>query len=111
MAPALQKELSTITLEQYEVLPEDHRVEVFDGLVYDMASPSQIHQELSALLLNKFMNYVFSKSGKCKIFHAPFDVKISDEPLTIVQPDLMIKYTLLYLTLMPYKLINLYSYL
>ena len=90
MAPALQKELSTITLEQYEVLPEDHRVEVFDGLVYDMASPSQIHQELSALLLNKFMNYVFSKSGKCKIFHAPFDVKISDEPLTIVQPDLMI---------------------
>ena len=50
MAPALQKELSTITLEQYEILPDDQRVEVFDGFVYDTAGPSQVHQELSALL-------------------------------------------------------------
>ena len=90
MAPALQKELSTITLEQYEILPDDQRVEVFDGFVYDMAGPSQVHQELSVLLLNKFMNYILSKNGSCKVFHAPFDVKLSDEPLTIVQPDLMI---------------------
>lgn len=50
MASALQKELSTITLEQYEILPDDQRVEVFDGFVYDTAGPSQVHQELSALL-------------------------------------------------------------
>lgn len=50
MAYALQKELSTITLEQYEILPDDQRVEVFDGFVYDTAGPSQVHQELSALL-------------------------------------------------------------
>ena len=62
MAPALQKELSTITLEQYEILPDDQRVEVFDGFVYDMAGPSQVHQELSALLLNKFMNFYYYKN-------------------------------------------------
>ena len=50
MPPALQPE--TITLEQYEALPEDKRVEVFDGVIYDMASPSQIHQTLSMELSN-----------------------------------------------------------
>ena len=47
MSPALQLQSECITLEQYEALPEDRRVEVFDGVVYDMASPSQIHQALS----------------------------------------------------------------
>ena len=42
--PALQQELQVITLEQYEALPEEKRVEVFDGVIYDMSSPSQIHQ-------------------------------------------------------------------
>ena len=51
MAPALQKELSTITLEQYEILPDDQRVEVFDGFVYDMAGPSQVHQEMHRMIM------------------------------------------------------------
>ena len=45
--PALQPQLPRITLEQYENLPEDKRVEVFDGVIYDMASPSQTHQIIS----------------------------------------------------------------
>ena len=34
--------------------------------------------------------YVKKKKGDCRVFHAPFDVKLSDDPLTIVQPDIMI---------------------
>ena len=34
--------------------------------------------------------YVKNKKGDCRVFHAPFDVKLSDDPLTIVQPDIMI---------------------
>ena len=45
--PALQPQPETTTLEQYETLPEEKRVEVFDGIVYDMASPSQEHQTIS----------------------------------------------------------------
>jgi len=90
MPPALQPQPETITLEQYEALPEDRRVEVFDGLVYDMASPSQIHQTLSMELSNILYNYIKSKKGSCQVFSAPFDVKLSDQPLTIVQPDIMI---------------------
>lgn len=44
--------------------------------------------ELSTLL----NSYVKGRKGNCKVFPAPFDVKLklSDHPLTIVQPDIMI---------------------
>jgi len=36
--PELQPQPEIITLKQYEALPEDTRVEVFDGIIYDMSS-------------------------------------------------------------------------
>lgn len=88
--PALQPQLQIITLEQYETLPEDARAEVFDGQIYYMASPSQEHQIISMELSTLLNTYLKSKKGTCRVFHAPFDVKLNDAPLTIVQPDLMI---------------------
>ncbi|MCM1046088.1 MAG: Uma2 family endonuclease [Candidatus Gastranaerophilales bacterium] len=90
MPPALQSQSECITLEQYETLPEDRRVEVFENIVYDMASPSQIHQEISMQLSTVINNYILRKKGTCSVFNAPFDVKLSDKPLTIVQPDIMV---------------------
>ena len=37
MESALSPQLELFTLNQYEALPEDHRVEVFDGVVYDLS--------------------------------------------------------------------------
>ncbi|MCI8338809.1 MAG: Uma2 family endonuclease [Lachnospiraceae bacterium] len=88
--PALQPQQETITLEQYEALPEEKRIEVFDGIAYDMASPSQIHQSISMQLSTVINNYLLRKKGDCSIFSAPFDVKLSDTPLIIVQPDIMV---------------------
>ena len=51
MTPVLQPQLEKVTLEQYEMLPEEKRFEVFDGVIYDMASPSQVHQALSMQLI------------------------------------------------------------
>lgn len=90
MPPALQPQPEIISLEQYEALPEDRRVEVFEGVVYDMASPSEIHQTISTELTTILNTYIKSKKGSCRVFHAPFDVKLDDNPLIIVQPDLMI---------------------
>lgn len=86
--PAVQPQLTTI--EQYEALPEDARAEVFDGQIYYMASPSQSHQTVLTELLVAIRNYLRKKDSECQIFPAPFDVKLSDKPLTIVQPDLMV---------------------
>ena len=90
MTSALQLQPEIITLEQYEALPESRRAEVFEGVIYDMASPSQIHQALSMELSNILYNYIKNKKGFCQVFSAPFDVKLSDKPLTIVQPDIMV---------------------
>ena len=88
--PALQTHTKMITLAQYESIPEDIRAEVFDGQIYYMASPSQDHQTISTELTTILNSYVKNNQGGCKVFHAPFDVKLSDKPLTIVQPDLMV---------------------
>lgn len=88
--PALQPQMEEISLEQYEKLPEDKRVEVFEGILYDMASPSQEHQTISMELSTLINTYIKAKNGSCRVFHAPFDVKLSDKPLTIVQPDIMV---------------------
>ena len=88
--PALQPKTEIITLEQYEALPQDIRIEVFDGIVYDMAGPSQEHQTILTELLVSLRNYIRGKGGSCSVFPAPFDVKLNDSPLTIVQPDLMV---------------------
>ena len=80
---ALQPQPKTLTLQQYEALPEDKRVEIFEGLVYDMSSPSEIHQTLSTELTTILNTYIKSRQGSCRVFHAPFDVKLNDDPLTI----------------------------
>jgi Uma2 family endonuclease len=85
---ALQPQI--ITLEEYEALPEDKRVEVFDDVVYDMASPSQEHQTILTELLVTIKNYMKKKKGKCQVFPVPFDVKLNNKPLVMVQPDIMI---------------------
>ncbi len=90
MSSILQPQLEIITLEQYETLPESRRVEVFENVAYDMASPSQIHQSILLELSTLLNTYVKEKKGNCKVFPAPFDVLLSDNPLTIVQPDIMI---------------------
>lgn len=88
--PALQPQPKIISLQQYEALPEDTRIEIFDGLAYDMSSPSEVHQTISTELTTVLNSYIKTRQGTCRVFHAPFDVKLNDDPLTIVQPDLMI---------------------
>ncbi len=79
-----------VTMEDYLALPDDTRAEVFDGVLTDMASPSRTHQTILMEISSLLHSYVKKKAGNCTVLPAPFDVKLSDHPLTIVQPDLMI---------------------
>ena len=64
--PATQPQVNSITLAKYEALPEDKRVEVFDGVIYDMASPSQAHQTISMELSTLINTYIKKKKGSCR---------------------------------------------
>ena len=66
--PATQPQVGSITLAQYEALPEDKRVEVFDGVIYDMASPSQAHQTISMELSTLINTYIKKKKSSCRVF-------------------------------------------
>ena len=67
------------------------RIEVLMESAFSMASPSQEHQTvvLTELLVN-IRAYLKKKGGDCQVFPAPFDVKLSTIPLTIVQPDILV---------------------
>lgn len=86
--PLPQQHLTTI--EEYNALPENTRAEVFDGQIQYMAGPSQAHQTILLELSSILNSYVKSKKGTCVVLPAPFDVKLNNQPLTIVQPDIMI---------------------
>lgn len=82
-----------MTIEEFDLLPEDAHYELIDGELYplyDMAGPTRIHQELVTHLSNRIFNYIESKNGDCRVYPAPFDVRLSEVPDTIVEPDITV---------------------
>ena len=68
-------------------LPE--RCELINGEIFDMSpSPNERHQDISEVVNYAMKDYVYKNKGKCRVYSAPFDVKLNE--YTIVQPDLFI---------------------
>lgn len=78
------------TEDDYYNLPENVRAELIDGQFYDMAAPSRIHQEILSSLHLEIGNYLRSKKGSCKVYPAPFSVKLFDNRKTVVEPDISV---------------------
>lgn len=78
------------TLEDYYALPDERRVELIDGVFYDMSAPSTIHQIVGGEMYNQISNYIREKGGDCIPFIAPTDVQLDCDERTMVQPDVMI---------------------
>ena len=79
------------TEDDYYNLPEDVRAELIDGqLIYNQAAPSTIHQIILSELHTAINNYIKSKGGFCRVFPAPFAVKLHKHKKTIVEPDISV---------------------
>lgn len=78
------------TEDDYYNLGEDVRAELIDGQFYYMAAPSRLHQEVLNALNNIIYNYIRSKGGSCKVYPAPFAVKLFDDSKNIVEPDISV---------------------
>ncbi|MEX2512454.1 MAG: Uma2 family endonuclease [Cyclobacteriaceae bacterium] len=74
----------------------DEMVELIRGKVFRQAAaaPRRVHQELAVILVNKFYEYL--KGRTCKVYVAPFDVRLPvsskrhEDIDTVVQPDLCV---------------------
>ena len=95
--------LSQLDLEQrysyadYLTWQFTERIELLKGYVRKMAAPNTKHQQVSIALENKFYNHFIGHH--CKMFHAPFDVRLYNrkksllqekDVFTVVQPDICI---------------------
>ena len=79
------------TEEDYYNLPENVRAELIDGQIYYMSAPSRIHQEILMFLSKTIANYIDSKKGPCKVYPAPFAVKLfSEDDRNVVEPDISV---------------------
>lgn len=78
------------TEDDYYRTPEDVHVELIHGQFYYHACPSRIHQEILSFLNVSIYNYIKAKGGPCKVYPAPFAVKLFNDRKTIVEPDISV---------------------
>ncbi|WP_026651003.1 Uma2 family endonuclease [Butyrivibrio proteoclasticus] len=84
------KKQGEYTLEDYYALPDEQRVELIDGVFYDMSSPRIVHQDICYVIHSAIASYIKANKGKCKAFSAPVDVQIDCDDKTMVQPDVLV---------------------
>lgn len=78
------------TLKDYLLLPEEQRVELIDGVFYDMSSPTAGHQLVAAQMYVQLNDCIKRNKGLCMPFIAPMDVQLDCDDKTVVQPDVMV---------------------
>ncbi|WP_009035835.1 Uma2 family endonuclease [Indibacter alkaliphilus] len=89
-------EYGSYTYADYLTWEIDHMVELIKGKVFRQAAaaPRRIHQEISGRIFFKL--YLKLEKKKCKVFSAPFDVRLPvkskkhQDINTVVQPDICV---------------------
>jgi Uma2 family endonuclease len=85
------------TYADYLTWTDDKRRELIDGIVFLMSAPTRFHAGSSGSIFNKLYNFVTRRKEKCKVYHAPFDIRFpkngetaNDKIYTVVQPDICV---------------------
>lgn len=85
-----EKKQGEYTLEDYYALPDERRVELIDGVIYDMSAPTLLHQLIGGKIFVMIQSFIEKSGGKCLPFYAPVDVRLDCDDKTMVQPDVLI---------------------
>jgi Uma2 family endonuclease len=83
------------TYADYLTWLDDKRRELIDGFIHLMSpAPKSIHAKISGKLYLSLGNFIMQNEDcGCELFHAPFDVRFSNEDgsiYSVVQPDICI---------------------
>ena len=88
--PKKKKKDGEYTLDDYYALPDERRVELIDGVFYDMSAPAVIHQKILGELFMLFRECTDAHEGECEVYLSPCDVRLDMDNKTMVQPDLLV---------------------
>ena len=86
----IEKKQGEYTVADYYAWPEDERIELIDGVIYDMGAPSWKHQGIVGEIFFALRQYVKKNNGKCQVGLSPIDVQLDCDNRTMVQPDVMV---------------------
>ena len=78
------------TIDDYYAIPDDRRVELIDGVIYDMEVPSLTHQRILGDLFVLFRTCASEHNMPCEVYLSPCDVRLDKDNYTMVQPDLLV---------------------
>ena len=78
------------TLDDYYALPDEQRVELIDGVFYDMETPTLTYQFWNGRLYWYLSDYIRKNRIKCLVLSAPVDVQLDCDQYTMLQPDILI---------------------
>lgn len=89
--PEASASANIYTAQDYYALPEHVRAELIDGQFYYMSAPGRIHQEILNFILTEINIYIRSRKSSCKVYPAPFSVKLfQSDDKTVVEPDISV---------------------
>ena len=83
---ATTKLRTKLTYQDYRNTPDDERYELIDGELIMSPSPREAHQYADVALGSILYTFV-KRHNLGRVYHAPFDVVLSDTD--VVQPDLL----------------------
>ena len=83
-----EKKPGEFTKEDYYALPETTRTELMDGVFYDLASPTRLHQGILLGIAFQLEECLQKHPGRCFLYVAPSDVELDEK--TVVQPDIYV---------------------
>lgn len=86
--PLLKEKLFTV--EDIYALPEGQRAELIDGVLYNLAAPSRLHQKISMFLSHVISSHIDSKGMDCDVYAAPFAVFLSHDEYNYFEPDISV---------------------
>lgn len=80
------------TYEDYLRIPEGQNVELMEGRLYSMSSPSWVHSSIVDEFCFQMQSQIRSRNGNCIARQGPVDVKldVTSDRQTVVVPDFFI---------------------
>ena len=95
--PAITYQKHRYSYAEYITWADDKMRELIDGVVYAFSAPFRAHATATGALFATVWSFIRKRKGKCKIYTAPFDVRLpmngeteDHKIFNVVQPDIVV---------------------